>query len=131
MVVIGLIRQVQENNVPQNISTRETGVYISAITSTSDSNKLVVSPRRRINYSSRVDHDKGESAVIEASTIKKRKTKDDESDNGRSGKYTMTETRNTTGTNSQTETSIYDLENGDDSKQNHDAQKKLEGPRFC
>ena len=42
----------------------------------------------------------------------------------------MTDTTTTIGTESQTEQSSYDPKNGDDSKQNHDVQKGLEGPRL-
>ena len=42
---------------------------------------------------------------------------------------TTTDTTTTIGTESQTELSSYDPKNGDDSKQNHDAQEESEDPQ--
>ena len=59
---------------------------------------------------------------------KKRKTKDSDQEN--SGKIQMTDTTTTIGTESLTEQLIHDRKNGEDSKQNHDVQKGLEGPQL-
>ena len=42
----------------------------------------------------------------------------------------MIDTTTTIGTESQTEQSIHDLKNSDDSKKNHDIQKGSEGPQL-
>ena len=68
--------------------------------------------------------------------MKKRKTNEssDDSDHEDCSKYTATETATETattiGTESQTEQPIYDLGNGDDSKQHHDVQNGPEGPKL-
>ena len=96
----------------------------------SSNKQIIVSPRLTFNHTPRKHRDKGATNIIEATTTKKRKTKDDDSDNEICGKYKMTDTATTIGTESQTEQSLHDLENGDDSKQNHDVQKGSEGPQL-
>ena len=58
---------------------------------------------------------------------KKRKAKDGNQENN---KIKMTDTTTTIGTESQIEQSFHDHKNGEDSKQNHDVQKGLEGPQL-
>ena len=109
------------------ITRGTSGENISTITSTSSSNKqIVVSPRLTYTHTPCKHGDKGATNIIEETTTKKRKTKDDDSDHEICSKYHNTAT--TIGTESQTEQSLHDLENGDDSKQNHDVQKGSEIP---
>ena len=61
---------------------------------------------------------------------KKQKTKDDDRDQENSGKIKMIDTTTTIGTESQTEQSIRDRKNGEDSKQNHDVQKGSDSPQL-
>ena len=75
--------------VPQRFITRGTsGENISTITSTSSSNKqIVVSPRLTYTHTPRKHEDKGATNIIEETTTKKQKTKDDDSDHEICSKY--------------------------------------------
>ena len=121
--------------VPQSIISRGTSaVNISTITSTSNSSQqIIVSPRSFNRTPRRQQHqDKVATNITAKQTTKKRKTNEnrDDSDHVDCSKYTATETATTIGTESQTEQPIYDLGNGDDSKQHHDVQNGPEGPQL-
>ena len=115
------IQNDKNQAVPQRFITRGTsGENISTITSTSSSNKqIVVSPRLTYVRTPNKHRDKGTTNIIEETITKKRKSKDDDRDQDISSKYNMTDTTTTIETESQTEQSSHDLENGDDSKQYH------------
>ena len=88
------IQNDKNQAVSQSIITRGTsGVNISTIASTSNSNKqIVVSPRLTFNHTPRKYRDKGVTNIIEETTTKKRKTKDDDSAHEIYDKYNMTDT---------------------------------------
>ena len=136
--VIQCLVNFQNQIVPQKTITGGTSVEnMSTLTSTSSSNKqLMVSPRPFNRTPRRQQNQDGGTAIITVEQItKKRKSNERIEDKETGGKYQMTDitttdTTTTIGTESQTEQSSYDPKNGDDSKQNHDAQKESEDPQL-
>ena len=126
---IQYLANMDNQTVPQKYITGGTlGGNISTITSTSSSNNQIVeSPRSFVRTPRRQQHQDRVTAIVTAEqTTKKRKSNEriDDRDHEDRSKITAT----TIGTESQTEQSSHDLENGDDSKQYHDVQNGSEMP---
>ena len=135
--VIQSLAEIQNQIVPQKTITGGTSLEnMSTLTSTSSSNKqLMVSPRFTRTPRRQQNQDGGTAIVTVEQITKKRKSNERIEDKETGGKYhmtdtTTTDTTTTIGTESQTEQSSYDPKNGDDSKQNHDAQKESEDPQL-
>ena len=118
---------MQNQAVPQKFITEGTlAGNVSTITSTSSSNNQIVeSPRSFVRTPQH--RDRVTAIVTAEQTTKKRKSDEriDDRDHEDRSKITAT----TIGTESQTEQSSHDLENGVDSKQYHDVQKGSAGPQ--
>ena len=116
---------MQNQIVQQKTITGGTSVEnMSTLTSTSSSNKqIMVSPRPFIFTPRQQQNQDGITTIVTVEqTTKKRKS--NEKIENRDHKDHSKITTLTIGTNSQTEQSSYDTKNGEDSKQNHDAQKE-------
>ena len=122
--VIQCLVEFQNQIVPQKTITGGTSVEnMSTLTSTSSSNKqIMVLPRPFIRSPRRQQNQDGITTIVTVEkTTKKRKSNEkiEDRDHEDCSKITAL----TIGTEIQTEQSSYDAKNGEDSKQNHDAQK--------
>ena len=122
---IQYLANMDNQAVPQKYITGGTsGGNISTITSTSSSNNQIVeSPRSFVRTPQHRDR-VTTIVTVEQTTKKSKSERNDKRDYEDRSKNTAT----TIGTESQTEQSSHDLENGVDSKQYHDVQKGSEGP---
>ena len=129
--VIQCLVDFQNQIVPQKTITGGTSVEnMSTLTSTSSSNKqIMVTPRPFIRTPRRQQNQDGITTIVTVEqTTKKRKSNEKIEDRDHEDRSKITAL--TIGTESQTEQSSYDPKNGDDSKQNHDAQKESEDPQL-
>ena len=148
-----MIRQDNKSQtVPYSVitgGTSEVNYSTSTITATS-STHLMITPQQQSKRQSRIDRERDEETnnvrtafvrhhrinrdeetnnpnLIAESVTKKRKAKDNSQE---INKFKITDTVTTTENESRTEPSLHDDKNGEDSKQHHDVQNEIEGPKL-